>query len=274
LTAIFLPHFVFLRCYFLVSSDLLWIDAVANCNYHFNEEKTMKRSQINRILDEACQQLAKSKCKLPVWASWGIDQWQNAGDEIKEIRDHGLGWIVTDFGSNEFEKFGLVIFVARNGCLKSNKPATTKTYAEKYMLVRPGQITPYHFHWMKTEDLVNRSGGRLKVQLAWAAKDELSTTEDPVLAQVDGVTKKLKAGEDLILNPGESVELPPRLCHQFSAMPDAKVLAGEISSLNDDTTDNCFLGRSVAGAPIEEDEPIKFLLSKDYANLGKLAALR
>ncbi len=235
----------------------------------------MKRSQINRILEEAQQQLAEAKCKLPAWASWDLKQWQEAGEEVKEISEHGLGWIVTDFGSNEFDKYGLVIFVVRNGCLKNNKPITTKTYAEKYMLVRPGQITPYHFHWMKTEDLVNRGGGRLKVQLAWAAKDELSTTDDPVLASVDGVTRKLKAGEDLILNPGESVELPPRLCHQFSALPqDSKVLAGEISSLNDDATDNCFLGRSVAMQAIEEDEKIKFPLSKDYATINKLAASR
>jgi D-lyxose ketol-isomerase len=235
----------------------------------------MKRSQINRILEEAQQQLAEAKIKLPVWAAWNLKQWQEAAEQIHEIREHGLGWIVTDFGSNEFDRYGLVIFVARNGCLKNNKPVTTKTYAEKFMLVRPGQITPYHFHWMKTEDLVNRSGGRLKVQLAWAAKDELSTTNDMVLAQVDGVTKKLKAGEDLILDPGESVELPPRLCHQFSALPeDGKVLAGEISSLNDDGTDNCFLGRSVAMKPIEEDEAIKFPLSKDYATILKLAASR
>ncbi len=228
----------------------------------------MKRSQINRIIEEAREQLSQAKCHLPKWAFWDLEQWQNAGSEMNEIRNHGLGWMVSDFGSGDFEKYGLVIFVVRNGCLKNHKPATTKTYAEKYMLVRPGQITPYHFHWMKTEDLVNRSGGRLQVQLAWAAKDEMSMTNDIVRAQVDGVTRELKSGEDLILNPGESVELPPRLCHQFSAVPqDGKVLAGEISSLNDDATDNCFLGREVAMKAIEEDEPIKFLLSKDYTGL-------
>ena len=235
----------------------------------------MKRSQINRIIEEAREQFAQANCHVPEWAFWNPEQWQTIGSEANEIRQHGLGWIVTDFGSNEFEKYGLVLFVVRNGCLINNKPVSTKTYAEKYMIVRPGQITPYHFHWLKTEDLLNRSGGRLKVQLAWAAKNELSISDALVNVQIDGLTKQVKAGEEILLQPGQSVELPPKLCHQFSALPqDGKVLAGEISSLNDDTTDNCFLGRSVNMQAIEEDEPIKYLLNRDHAVLSRNTMLK
>ncbi len=228
----------------------------------------MKRSQINRIIEEAREHFHAFNCHLPPWAFWNPEKWIEQGPEAEEIRHHGLGWIVTDFGTNEFEKFGLVLFVARNGHLHNGSPETTKTYAEKFMIVRSGQVTPYHFHWKKTEDLLNRSGGRLNVHLAWAAKDELSMTEDPVKVKVDGIARTVHAGQTITLSPGESVELVPRMCHQFSGHPgDKVVLAGEVSSLNDDTTDNCFLGRNVTSVPIEEDEPKKFLLSADHAAL-------
>ncbi len=226
----------------------------------------MKRSQINRIIAEAREHFCEYKCNLPGWAFWSPNDWAQVGSEADEIRRHGLGWIVTDFGTNEFDKFGLVLFVARNGHLHNNSSVTTKTYAEKFMIVRSGQMTPFHFHWMKTEDLLNRSGGRLNVQLAWVAKDEQTMTSDQVRVKVDGFEKTFKPGETLSLQPGESVELIPRLCHQFSGHPgDRTVLAGEISSLNDDSTDNCFLGRNVNMPPTEEDEPKQFLLSADYA---------
>lgn len=226
----------------------------------------MKRSQINRIIEEARERFHEYHCHLPDWAFWGPENWKSVGATANEILKHGLGWIVTDFGTNEFDNFGLVIFVARNGHLHNGKPMTTKTYAEKFMIVRPGQVTPFHFHWKKTEDLVNRSGGRLNVQLAWADTDERSMKEEVVNVQVDGMTRTVKPGEILTLHPGQSVELPPRMCHQFSGhCGDRTVLAGEISSLNDDSTDNCFLGRNVAPPPIEEDEPKRFLLAADYA---------
>lgn len=225
----------------------------------------MKRSQINSAIDQALETLQEYRFKLPPWAHWTAADWKNAGCEADEIRNHNLGWIVTDFGSREFSKVGLIIFVVRNGCLHNNEPVTTKTYAEKYMIVQPGQITPYHFHWCKTEDLLNRSGGRLSVQLAWANDDEKSLADKPVDAQVDGITRRLKPGEELVLQPGESVTFPPRLCHQFSGYPsDGTVLAGEVSSLNDDSTDNCFLGKPFARSAIEEDEPVKYILVGDY----------
>jgi len=55
--------------------------------------------------------------------------------------------------------------------------------------------------------------------------------------------RKFRQKEIILLNPGESVTLSPRMCHKFSGYAkDKQVLAGEISSLNDDSADNCFLG--------------------------------
>ena len=33
------------------------------------------------------------------------------------------------------------------------------------MLVEVGQITPFHFHWLKMEDIINRGGGKWLIQL-------------------------------------------------------------------------------------------------------------
>jgi D-lyxose ketol-isomerase len=225
----------------------------------------MKRSEINRAISEAIELFDQYKLRLPSWAYWTNSDWQQVGLEAEEIRRHKLGWFATDFGSEKFREVGLLIFVVRNGCLHDQKPLTTKTYAEKFMVVRSGQVTPYHFHWCKTEDLINRSGGRLVVELAWPNDDECSLSDRPVVVQVDGLTKTVNAGDKLVLQPGESVTFPPKLCHQFYGFQDdATVLAGEVSSLNDDGTDNCFLKKPFERSPIVEDEPRNYLLCDEY----------
>ena len=37
----------------------------------------------------------------------------------------------------------------------------TKTYAEKLLVVKEGQMAPMHFHWNKTEEIINRGGNVL-----------------------------------------------------------------------------------------------------------------
>jgi len=225
----------------------------------------MKRSEINRLIEEALTFFDKHSFKLPQWSTWTAQDWQKVGPEADEIRTHGLGWNVTDFGSNQFLSQGLLLFIIRNGLLLHKKPQTSKTYAEKAMMVRPGQITPWHFHWMKTEDMINRAGGRLEVELGWASEDERGLADRPVVVEVDGVSRKIKAGEKLILEPGESVSIPPMLCHQFCACArDEAVLVGEISSLNDDSSDNCFI-HGIAERTIEQDTDTRYLLLSEYA---------
>lgn len=224
----------------------------------------MNRSQINRTIDEAINFFDRHNFRLPGWAYWTVDDWRAIAEEADEIRQHQMGWNVTDFGKNNFEKLGLTLFIIRNGRLSKGKPQTSKTYAEKAMMVRPGQVTPWHFHWMKTEDLINRGGGRLEVELGWAASDERTLAPEEVVVSVDGITKRIPAGGKLILEPGESVTLPPRLCHQFTGHEnDNAICVGEVSSLNDDNTDNCFLF-GIPPRNIKEDEPRKYWLCSEY----------
>jgi D-lyxose ketol-isomerase len=120
-----------------------------------------------------------------------------------------------------------------------------------------------HFHWAKTEDIINRGGGNLVVRLHNADPDDnLADTE--VKVSTDGVVRRVPAGGEIILHPGESITLTPRLYHTFWGEPGkGKVLVGEVSTVNDDSNDNRFhqeIGRFPA---IEEDAPpVRYLCSE------------
>jgi len=111
----------------------------------------------------------------------------------------------------------------------------------KIMFVRRDQVTPFHYHACKTEDIINRGGkgtGRLAVQLYNSAKDgEFAPT--PVSVTCDGVRRQVEAGGTIILGAGESITLTPYLYHTFYAV-DGHGLIGEVSSVNNDDTDNHF----------------------------------
>ena len=100
----------------------------------------MKRSEINRYVNEAKAFFNQHQFRLPPFAYWTPAQWKSKGHEADEIRSRHLGWDLTDFGSHDFLKQGLLLFTIRNG--KINDPQNRKMYAEKIMVVREGQITP------------------------------------------------------------------------------------------------------------------------------------
>ena len=82
-----------------------------------------------------------------------------------------------------------------------------KLYAEKILVVQENQITPMHFHWSKAEDIINRGGGTLVVQVYNSTRaDGLDTT--PVRVSTDGVVRTIAAGGLVRLTPGESITLP------------------------------------------------------------------
>ena len=220
----------------------------------------MKRSQLNRYISEAKDLFEKYKFKLPVWANFTPAEWAEKSGEYDEIRDNMLGWDVTDFGLGDFEKTGLLLFTIRNG--NYHKSDNKKTYAEKIMIVKNEQITPTHFHWRKMEDIINRGGGVLCIQV-WKSDKNEELSEEDFSIQIDGVTHQVSAGQVLKLRAGESISLEPGVYHKFWA-ENATVLVGEVSQVNDDNTDNRFydpLGRFPA---IEEDEPPLHLLCNEY----------
>ena len=221
----------------------------------------MKRSEINAILREADAILRVHDFHLPPFAHWTPDEWRTKGREVREIADRKLGWDVTDFNSGDFQAKGLLLFTLRNGNLRD---PNSKPYAEKIMLVGVDQITPLHFHWHKTEDIINRGGGQLVIQLYNATPAETLADTD-VTISADGVLRTVKAGDCVTLEPGESITLPAYCYHKFWGA-DSAVLVGEVSAVNDDERDNRFYEPLPRFATIEEDAPPLYLLCTDYPN--------
>ncbi len=223
----------------------------------------MKRSELNRLILEALEFMSAKGFLLPPWAKWTPAEWSKAGSECDEIRHCGLGWDITDFGSGDFLKTGLLLFTVRNG--RPSDGAAGKPYAEKIMVVREGQETPTHFHWRKTEDIINRSGGELVMTLNMASPDdEGAFSKTPFSVSVDGVSRLCQPGETIRLQPGESVCLKPYVYHSFHA-EGAMTLVGEVSSVNDDACDNRFFKPCGRFPEIEEDEPPRFLLCTEVS---------
>ncbi len=223
----------------------------------------MKRSEINKILKDTIKFLKEKNFNLPPFAFWEIEDWKHKGHEADEIRDNLLGWDITDFGRGDFRKFGLVLFTLRNG--NRSNPKYTKPYAEKIMVVEEGQMTPMHFHFEKIEDIINRGGGNVLLELYNSTEDGKLDKDRQVVVSIDGVVKEFSPGEVIKLTPGESITIPQRLYHAFYAEEGkGKVLLGEVSKVNDDKTDNFFLEKIGRFPEIEEDEKPLYYLCFEY----------
>ncbi len=222
----------------------------------------MRRSGINSLIDEAAAFARSCGFLLPPFASWSPQEWRSKGPEADEIRDCMLGWDLTDFGSGDFPNVGLIMFAIRNGHLSDKR--YRKPYCEKMLISDVEQITPMHFHWSKSEDIINRGGGDLAVQVYNSTADE-GLDDSDVTVSVDGVARTLSAGGMVTLSPGESIFLPSGLYHKFWGEKE-KVLLGEVSTVNDDTRDNRFYEQIGRFPEIEEDEEPRYLLFSEYAD--------
>jgi D-lyxose ketol-isomerase len=224
----------------------------------------MKRSEINAIMRDAIAFAQSHQFHLPPFAYWTAKDWTTKGEEAREIVDHQLGWDITDFGQGDYSKIGLFIFTIRNGTMQDLQKSHGKVYAEKLLIVDVNQVTPMHFHWSKSEDIINRGGGNLVIQLYNATKDEQLDRVNDVVVSTDGVVRRVKAGNTVTLTPGESITLIGGMYHKFWG-EGGRVLVGEVSSVNDDDTDNRFF-EAVGRFPdiVEDAEPL-YPLVKDYA---------
>ena len=218
----------------------------------------MKRSEINRYINDAKNFFAEHQFHLPVWVDWSPAEWATKGEECEEIRRNQLGWDVTDFATGKFEEIGLTLVTIRNGNVKYDN----KTYCEKIMFVRENQVTPTHFHWKKMEDIIHRGGGTFCVRL-WKADENEQPTDEVCKVQIDGVTTTIPAGEVLRLQPGQSISFEPYMYHEFWSEGGHSMI-GEVSTVNDDENDNRFLQSPGRYPSIEEDEPAQYLLCNEY----------
>ncbi len=221
----------------------------------------MKRSEVNEIIADFRDFLQMHQFMLPEWAYWSPEKWKGKYHLCSEIIDNKLGWDITDFGSGDFIRQGLCLFTIRNG----NWDKKDKLYCEKIMAADEEQETPMHFHWNKTEDIINRGGGNLVMEL-YKANDTDGLSDEPVDVSIDGILKTVKPGEPLILKPGESICLRSGVYHRFyGEKGHGKVLIGEVSMVNDDSNDNRFYNKVGRFPDIIEDEKPIHLLVNDYS---------
>ena len=219
----------------------------------------MKRSQINKALRELEAMCVKEHCYLPPFCHFTPEEWLEKGHEYDEVRDCMLGWDITDFGSGDFLHTGLTLFTLRNG--DPADPAG-KSYAEKLMYVRPGQVTPMHYHTRKMEDIIVRAGANLIVEL-WLPDEVDGLSDRDVTVSMDGVRQTFPAGSKIALAPGQSITMARGLYHSFFA-DGGPCVVGEVSMVNDDNTDNHFLEACGRFPPIEEDAEPEFCLCFAY----------
>ena len=225
----------------------------------------MKRSEMNTVIDETIAFVESKGLVLPPFAYWTPEDWRKAGEEYREVADNMLGWDITDFGSGDFTRVGLAIFTFRNGNFH-HKDKYPKPYAEKLLLVADGQELPFHFHWSKMEDIINRGGGNLILQLYQADENE-ELSDKTVIVTMDGRKVTVQAGGTVTLHPGESITLLPGQYHRWiGEKGTGNVMLFEVSTTNDDREDNRFYSVGERLPVIVEDVPPTHLIFADYKN--------
>ncbi len=222
----------------------------------------MKRSEINREIKFAQKVLAENKFFLPKIAYFSKMDWLQHKEEQRLAIENGMGWDVTDYGHDRFDEFGLCVFTLRNGNMRSGESHVP--YSEKVLVMKPGQRLPLHMHGTKIEDIINRGGGVLKIQLYNAIDDETIDYENDVTVFCDAVEHTVEAGGIIEIHPGESITLKPGHFHKFWAETDRALIIGEVSSVNDDSIDNRHVEDIKRFVEIEEDEEPIALLKNEY----------
>lgn len=223
----------------------------------------MQRSQVNEILLAADDYIRSFGFLLPPFAYYSPDEMVRRKSELDGITGARLGWDITDYGQGRFDEMGLFLFTTRNGSPDDLKNGTGMCYAEKIMISRRDQISPMHRHVVKTEDIINRGGAKLAIQMYESDTDGALDETAAVPVATDGIPRKFDAGEILLLEPGESVTLHPGNWHKFWG-EGGDVLIGEVSTVNDDLTDNIFQEPIGRFSNIEEDVAPVHLLVSDY----------
>jgi hypothetical protein len=88
-------------------------------------------------------------------------------------------------------------------------------YAEKLLISKQDQLSPMHTHVLKAEDIINRGGATLVVELYGSDTNSNFDTTAGGRVFYDGIERSFSAGEKLRLAPGESVTLMPCDWHAF-----------------------------------------------------------
>ncbi len=223
----------------------------------------MKRSRVNDIMRAADEMIRHYGFVLPPFAYWSPETFQARKQDARALVEARCGWDITDYGEGRFDEMGLFLFTLRNGRLDDLKRGGGMCYAEKLLISRQDQLSPMHTHVIKAEDIINRGGATLVVELYGSDDQGRFARDKGGVVMCDGIARPYGPGDKLKLAPGESVTLMPGDWHAFWG-EGGDVLIGEVSTVNDDLTDNIFVQPIGRFAEIEEDEAPLHLLVSDY----------
>ncbi|WP_299916059.1 D-lyxose/D-mannose family sugar isomerase [uncultured Roseobacter sp.] len=223
----------------------------------------MKRSRINDIMAEADEMIRSYGFVLPPFARWTPDEFHVRRDDARQVIAARCGWDITDYGAGRYDEMGLFLFTLRNGRLADLQRGGGMCYAEKLLISKQDQLSPMHTHVIKAEDIINRGGATLVIELFGSDDDGKFAEDRGGTVWCDGIERVYAPGEKLAFAPGESVTLMPGDWHAFWG-EGGDVLIGEVSTVNDDETDNIFRDPIGRFAEVEEDVAPTHLLVSDY----------
>jgi len=223
----------------------------------------MKRSRINEIMAQADEVIRSHGFTLPPFAYWKPEEFTVRETVARHVIDTRCGWDITDYGNGDFDRMGLFLFTLRNGLQSDLAKGGGMCYAEKLLISRRDQLSPMHTHVLKAEDIINRGGATLIVELFGSDDAGGFAVDRGGVVLLDGIRHNYRPGEKLRLAPGESVTLRPGDWHAFWG-EGGDVLIGEVSTVNDDESDNIFCEPIGRFADVEEDVAPTHLLVSDY----------
>jgi D-lyxose ketol-isomerase len=222
----------------------------------------MKRSFIESRIAMMLAQCARHGLTLPPFAQWTPEQFRADQASAGRIAAGGLGWNIVEFAPGAFTAPGLSAFTVRMGDWHDLAKGGGRLYGEKALMLEDGQGAPHHYHVVKTEDILNRGGGRLMLEL-FKVDCSGRRLHEPFRVLKDATMIDLEAGGRVALEPGESIVLEPYVAHSFWA-EGGLVVAGEVSLANDDTTDNYFVPALAPPDPIDEDITARYVTVRDH----------
>jgi len=212
---------------------------------------------------EADDMIRRHGFTLPPFAYWTPDAFKANAARAANVVSARCGWDITDYGAGRYDQMGLFLFTLRNGRLADLQRGGGMCYAEKLLISKQDQLSPMHTHGLKAEDIINRGGATLIVELFGSDDAGGFAPDRGGVVFCDGIRRAFTPGEKLALAPGESVTLMPGDWHAFWG-EGGEVLIGEVSTVNDDETDNIFRDPIGRFADVEEDEVPTHLLVSDY----------
>ena len=234
----------------------------------------MKRSEINRLINEAIVFFSSRQFPLPAQAFWSLEDWNKNKDAVDELEKRGIGWDLTDFGSGKFESIGLLCYTLSNGIIGPEGEPVDQPYANKVLVIKENQVTPMHHHRSKMEDIINLGGGDLQIRLYNVGENDTPDEASNLNIFHNAMWLTCKPGTTITLKPGERIRLDPIHFHEFWGAPGlGKVLVEEVSSVNDDQTDNVFIEPFGRFPDIIEDVKPDHLLNTELPGTEKFNAL-